>query len=214
MDSKDIYKQDLVKSFHEQFALNQNNHQTAFIQLLSIILSALIGFGYAFIKFNYKLDEKVFNLNLLDFTSIFVLSEIVLMFGLLLTLNFAYSFRRDQFVNAIIREKAEITEDSECYLGVFPVSFNPKKSFIEENKKHLSWMPDFHVNFAIIFITFQALIILGYFFKLIERGLLFNGNSIDVKSVIIFIFGVGFVSVMSVFKIVKYYKRIKKVYKI
>jgi hypothetical protein len=45
-DKKEEYKQELVKSFHQQFAENQNNHQSTFIQLLSIIITVIVGFGF------------------------------------------------------------------------------------------------------------------------------------------------------------------------
>lgn len=40
----------IVKGFHEQFAQNQNHHQNLFLQALTVLLTALIGFGFVYIR--------------------------------------------------------------------------------------------------------------------------------------------------------------------
>lgn len=72
------YKQELVKSFHQQFAENQNNHQSAFIQMLSIILTVIVGFGLALLNFGGTSTDKDFNLTLFDFTIAFCIAEGIL----------------------------------------------------------------------------------------------------------------------------------------
>lgn len=41
---------DIVKSFHEQFAQNQNHHQALFVQALAVLVTVLVGFGYVYIR--------------------------------------------------------------------------------------------------------------------------------------------------------------------
>lgn len=41
---------DIVKSFHEQFAQNQNHHQALFVQALAILVTVLVGFGYLYVR--------------------------------------------------------------------------------------------------------------------------------------------------------------------
>lgn len=41
---------DIVKSFHEQFSQNQNHHQVLFVQVLAVMVTVLVGFGYVYIR--------------------------------------------------------------------------------------------------------------------------------------------------------------------
>jgi hypothetical protein len=41
---------DIARSFHEQFAQNQNHHQVLFVQVLAVLVTVLVGFGYVYIR--------------------------------------------------------------------------------------------------------------------------------------------------------------------
>jgi hypothetical protein len=41
---------DIAKSFHEQFAQNQNHHQVLYVQVLAVLVTVLVGFGYVYIR--------------------------------------------------------------------------------------------------------------------------------------------------------------------
>lgn len=216
-DKKEDYKQELVKSFHQQFAENQNNHQSTFIQLLSIILTVIVGFGLALLNFGGTSTDKDFHLTQFDFTIAFCIAEGILTLGFCLVVSYASGFRRDQFVNATIREKAGITEESsELLWQIFPNTYNPKTSFQKkqnDKKKmlYLWWMPDFHIIFAVTFMLLQILLIIFYIFKVFIANLLFVNSNIDWSSLLIFVIGVIFLF-LTALTLNKYFKKVLKLY--
>ena len=216
-DKKEDYKQELVISFHQQFAENQNNHQSTFIQLLSIILTVIVGFGLALLNFGGTSTDKDFHLKLFEFTTAFCIAEGILTLGFCLVISYAYGFRRDQFVNATIREKAGITEEStESRWQIFPTNYNPKTSFLKkqnEKKKLLFiwWMPDFYVVFSIAFIFLQLILMIIYTLKSYIAKYLFVNSQIDWSSLIVFILGVAFLSISFV-ALKRYFKKVKRLY--
>ncbi|MDD2637037.1 MAG: hypothetical protein PHW82_16205, partial [Bacteroidales bacterium] len=188
------YRKELTTSFHQQFAENQNNHQSAFIQFLSIILTVIIGFGIALLNFNEtKALNTDYNFELFDFTLAFMIAEGILTLGFCLVVIYAYGFRRDQFVNAIIREKAKVTEDTgSIEWKIFPAAYNPAKSFKKKLKKNnriyfLAWMPDFHSLFAVAFFVLQIILLFLFVIKCWENNPFSFEKSIDLKSVFFFI---------------------------
>lgn len=133
---KEQYKADILKSFNEQFAQNQNNHQNLFIQVVSILLTVLVGFGFALITFGQNKPDSAVRIGILEFSAAFSTSEFILLLGVSLISSLALGYRRDQLINAIIREKAEVTDDSAKSEDwkVFPSSFNPSKGYKEKRK--------------------------------------------------------------------------------
>lgn len=218
-DQKEEYKEELVKSFHQQFAENQNNHQSAFIQLLSIILTVIVGFGLALLNFGDTSTDKDFHLTLFDFTIAFCTAEGILTLGFSLVVSYAFGFRRDQNVNAIIREKAGITEESSDLLWqIFPTNYNPRTSFLEKkNKKKkllfLWWMPDFHVNFAVAFLLLEIMLLIIYILKCFNTNLLFTNTSIDWSSLFVFTMGLFFLFITA-FTLFSSFRKVKKLYEI
>ena len=169
MKKKEL-KYELMKSFHEQFAQNQNHHQNLFIQIVSILLTVIIGFGYT--MYNFKTSGGENGIGILEFTSAFIISEIILVLGVSLVSNMALGFRRDQLMNTRIREFAKITEDtSNDDAKIFSTSYNPMKNyFVKTNgltkKIHLDWMPNFHIIFSITLVLVQFILIVVYFIKI------------------------------------------------
>jgi len=209
------YRQELVKSFHQQFAENQNNHQSAFIQLLSIILTVVVGFSFALLNFGETSTEKSFYFTLFDFTIAFCIAEGILTLGFCLVVSYAYGFRRDQLVNATIREKAEITKESSSPLWqIFPPNYNPKTSFDKKKIcKCISWMPDFHAIFAVVFLIMNFLVLVIYLLKIYEAKLLSTSLSIDWHSFSVFIIGALFL-LISYWVLCCYFKKIKDLYEV
>lgn len=211
------YKEDLIKSFHQQFAENQNNHQSGFIQLLSILLTVIIGFGVALLNFGKPTVTDKINLTLFDFTVAFSIAEGILALGFFLVVNYAYSFRRDQLVNSIIREKAKITESTAADdWKVFPDSFNPKLNFnkkLSEKRKcmRIMWMPDFYAIFSITFLILQTFIGIVYLLKTSNENLLFIDSTIDWPAFSISIIGLLFM-ITTIIGLFKYYRKLKKLY--
>jgi uncharacterized membrane protein len=212
------YKEDLAKSFHQQFAENQNNHQSGFIQLLSVLLTVIIGFGVALVNFGKPHVANKINLTLFDFTLAFSIAEGILTLGFFLVVNYAYSFRRDQLVNSTIREKAKITESTAAdEWKIFPDSFNPRLNFekkLSENRKCMIiwWMPDFYAIFSITFLILQTFIGIVYLFKTYSENLLFINSTIDWQAFLISIFGIAFLTI-TIAGLINYYQKLKELYK-
>lgn len=193
---KEDFKYELMKSFHEQFAQNQNHHQNLFIQVVSILLTVVIGFGYTLYNFRITgsgCEKSASSLGVLEFTAAFTISEVILTLGVALVSNMALGFRRDQLMNTKIREAAGLTVDStnKEKIEIFAKSYNPMKNYFEKvwinNKKIiLDWMPNFHIIFSVALITVQSLLIIVYFIKLSFNGYLENhgANSFEYSSLL------------------------------
>lgn len=148
-NNKEDTSNEIIFSFHEQFAINQNHHQDILFKLLSIIGAVIVGYGYILHDYSkiYSFSEAVFGL---------IVSEILLIIGLSVVVISANSFRRDQNVCYRIRRKAELTagkKTDEKKDDIFPYSFYPLK----EKPGFFTWMPDFHQMFSVAFIIFQLL---------------------------------------------------------
>jgi hypothetical protein len=144
-------KDQLMISFHDQFAENQNHHQQSFIQVLSVLLTVIIGYGYVLsnggdFDQEYKVDSFLLQ-------TAFVIASIINCFGILVILNNAHAFRRDQFVVSKIRETAGLISDDPNQNSnfIFPSNFNPSKSYLEKKKrwekyKSKRWFYQYDVN--------------------------------------------------------------------
>lgn len=132
---------DIVKSFHEQFAQNQNHHQNLFIQILAILLSVLIGYGYLYIRVDAP--DKDLKVPIDTLYVYLAIATYLLSMAIALIANMSLGFRRDQLMAANIRVKSGVMtlESNDNY---FFGSFNPQK-----NTNVLTWMPEFHKIFFI-----------------------------------------------------------------
>jgi hypothetical protein len=204
---------ELLKTFHEQFAQNQNHHQNLFIQVVSILLTVIIGFGYTLFNFKSTGDNPSFSdIGLFEFTGAFIVSEIILTLGIALVSNMALGFRRDQFINAKIREYMKVTESNDQgSLNIFPESYNPLKNyynkFIVNNKAlGLDWMPNFHFIFTTILIVMQFLLVIIYLSKL-SLNQYFQSKSYFGFQYYSLLSIVGFFSVLFSLFLLKYFHR-------
>src|SRR4051812_39468995 len=97
---------ELLKSFHEQFAGNQNHHQTLFIQFISAVFVVII--GYVFVYTNTSIDASFFSSTrdkvtgehitsyaIIHLIGSYFLAQIILTLLCSLTMNIGYGFRRD-----------------------------------------------------------------------------------------------------------------------
>lgn len=150
-EPNDIGKE-LVTSFHEQFAQNQNHHQNLFIQTLAILLSVLIGYGYLYIRVGAPKPEL--NITIESLNSYLIIAMFLLSISIYLLSNMALGFRRDQLMAANIRVKSGVmTKDNND--NYFFGSFNPqgKTTFI-------FWMPEFHIIFYFGLIAVKVLLLM------------------------------------------------------
>lgn len=145
----------IVKSFHEQFAQNQNHHQRLFLQVLAVLLTVLVGFGYIYIRVGAASEEL--NVTVDALYAFLALAMVLLSLGIALILNMALGFRRDQMVASNIRVKTKVMGISDPWdEGFFPPSFNPAK----EKRRWITWMPEFH---QIFFVTLFVVKVLLFF---------------------------------------------------
>jgi len=156
LDNKSI-GEDIVKSFHEQFAQNQNHHQKLFLQVLAVLLTVLVGFGYLYIRANVESKEvKITSETIYVFMS---LSFYLLSLSIALISNMALGFRRDQLVACNIRVMTNtmtINTNDNYFIG----DFNPVGKH-----KYILWMPEFHIIFFFTLLIIKVLLILSLLFS-------------------------------------------------
>jgi len=143
--------EDIVKSFHEQFAQNQNHHQNLFIQILAILLSVLIGYGYLYIRVDGLSEEFKVSINTLYVYQ--AIAACLLSIATALISNMALGFRRDQLMAANIRIMSGVMtlgNNNNYFFG----SFNP-----QSKTGFVVWMPEFHKIFFIGLIAVKVLML-------------------------------------------------------
>src|SRR5574341_1641957 len=147
---------EIVKSFHEQFAQNQNHHQKLFLQVLTVLLTVLVGFGYIYVRVNAESAEL--NVTIDSLYAFLALAMCLLSLGIALILNMALGFRRDQMVACNIRVKTGVMRivDSEAE-DFFPSTFNP----VREKRGCFGWMPEFHKIFFSTLCVVKVLLFFG-----------------------------------------------------
>jgi hypothetical protein len=170
-DQKKEMQTNVLKSFYEQFATNQNHHQSLFIQIISAVLVVIIGYGiiYANTSSQAKIfdvtrhsDGNIVSYSIVHLIGTYAIAEFILVLLGSLILNIGYSFRRDQKVNFNIR-KYYLGED--LYLKMFG-----DKSFDPTGKKLIfnSFLPGFNLIF-VSFIYFLQIILLVSLFVAINN---------------------------------------------
>ncbi|MCB0746066.1 MAG: hypothetical protein H6613_20765 [Ignavibacteriales bacterium] len=218
-EQKEIFKYDLLKTYNEQFAQNQNHHQILFIQVVSILLTVIIGFGYSL--YNFKTSASNYNIDsvgIFEFSAALLISEGIITLGIAIVCNMALGYRREQLINSFIREVPDlffktIKERETRKHKIFPISYNPVLSYYEKmNSKFIKiyWMPNFHSIFFIGFIILQILLIVIYSLKLSLLGYL-DGNNMLYEILIIFIISV-ISPLFSYFVLSFFHSKIEKFY--
>lgn len=164
-------KDELLKSFHEQFAENQNHHQTVFIQFISAVFIVIVGYAIVYTNtikgadFISATKDKTTGEHLVSYAIIhligsYFLAQIILTLLCTLTMNIGYGFRRDQNVNHKIR-KHYFSET--VYNDIFGTkSFNPTK------KKLLDFLPEFNSIFVKSIILIQFLLTISILYILTQ----------------------------------------------
>ena len=119
----------ILDTLHTQFAENQNHHQSLFVQFLVALLALFAGFGFVYthtkpdIPYNQTYVE--ISENLICFSNIILLSTAVIVSCVLALLNLillnqGYGFRRDQYLNMIIR-KDKLQKNMMIFLKVYTI---------------------------------------------------------------------------------------------
>ena len=154
------FAKQLALSFHEQFAQNQNHHQRMFVQVLAVLITVLVGFGYAYtsLQNGSSNGSNAVNMEFDMLSASLMISMVLLSLAIALIVNMAYGFRRDQTTACRIRVKAgamEAWKDSNGPDIYFPTKYNPV------GKTGCCWMPGYHNIFftALIAIKFVLVFI-------------------------------------------------------
>ena len=162
-EEKSKFAEQLALSFHEQFAQNQNHHQRMFVQVLAVLITVLVGFGYAYTGLqNGSSDgDNAVNMEFDMLYASLMISMVLLSLAIALIVNMAYGFRRDQTTACRIRVKAcamNAWKDSDGPGIFFPTAYNPVE------KTDRCWMPGYHNIFftALIALKFVLIFIVIY----------------------------------------------------
>ena len=161
-NGNDRMKDELLKSFHEQFAQNQNHHQSVFIQFISVVFIVLV--GYAIVYTNTSSSANLFNTlkdieqRLISYAVFhlfgsYAVAQIILTLLCTLTMNIGYGFRRDQKVNFTIRKYFISEKEYQSLFGT--------KSFNPINKKIYDFLPEFNSIFVNTIIVIQAFLFMS-----------------------------------------------------
>lgn len=152
----------IVISFHEQFAQNQNHHQKLFLQVLAVLLTVLVGYGYIYIRVGAEKPE--FNITIETLYAFLPLLMCLLSMASALICNMALGFRRDQLMAVNIRMIANVMRktnedglDSPADYFFFD-SYNPQ----DKIEVH-TWMPEFHMIFFLSLIILKIIFLYGAF---------------------------------------------------
>lgn len=161
----------ILDTLHSQFAENQNHHQSLFIQFLIALFALFIGFGYIYThsvfegdspynvdytqSFVQNIDEiKFFSYQILLATSVIV-STILLLLNCIIV-HQGYGFRRDQYLNKIIREESL---GKKKYNEIFGELYNPNDKFF------FNYLPNFYTTFFWFVLAFQFFVFIAICLK-------------------------------------------------
>ncbi|OQC43698.1 MAG: hypothetical protein BWX59_02325 [Bacteroidetes bacterium ADurb.Bin028] len=150
----------ILDTLHTQFAENQNHHQSLFVQFLVALLALFAGFGFVYthtkpdIAYNQTYVE--ISENLIYFSNIILLSTAVIVSSVLALLNLillnqGYGFRRDQYLNMIIRKD----KLQKKYDDIFKGLYNPN------DKGFFDFLPNFYTIFFWFITSFQLFVLIS-----------------------------------------------------
>jgi hypothetical protein len=171
-EQKDM-KYKLASSFHTQFAQNQNHHQMAFLQIISLLLTVFIGYGYLYEKIIGGEDITL----VVELIYLFLMiSCSMLTLGMALVLNMGYCFRRDQLATCLIRRRTEAMTDNDANT-LFSNTFDPI------NKRGLiAWLPGFQSIFFVFLFILKLFLLIGVIFGTKTRVYVSNESNFIITS--------------------------------
>jgi hypothetical protein len=151
-------KFELLSSFHQQFAENQNHLQTVFIQFISAVLVVLVGYGFVYTNMTaqakfadlVKEGSVLKSYDILDLFGSYLIAQTILGLLVTLTANIGYSFRRDQFVNFNIRHHYLDKKEYEAIFGIR--SYDPRGKWLG------NYLPEFNRMFIFAIYIIQLIL--------------------------------------------------------
>jgi hypothetical protein len=163
-DQDSEFEFELYKSFHEQFAENQNHHQALLIKFVSAIAVVVVGYSIVFAAKSKDIDiissdvVTVKNKETYSYTVLYlsnVLSHLVVWLLNAVNINIGYGFRRDQNVITNIRKKY-LQNDYKTIFGAL--------AFRADNKTLVSFLPNFNMTFYIFCLVIHVILFVSIMF--------------------------------------------------
>ena len=202
------FKYEILKSFHEQFAQNQNHHQNLFIKFLSAVLIVIAAYFFVYIKTTNKADfwdisyftnsENIISYAKIHLIGAYLLAQIIFNIMTAIILNMGYNFRRDQKVNYNIRR---YYLGKSLYKDIYgEMSFNPC------NLGFWDYLPGFHK----IFYTSILLLQFVFFISVVLKFNLINAPWINIF-LFIYLFPLFYTLFLYPIYYKKYCKKVKSV---
>ncbi|MBK7105540.1 MAG: hypothetical protein IPH62_09675 [Ignavibacteriae bacterium] len=201
-------KNDILNSFHSQFAQNQNHHQDLFIKFVSAVLIVTAGYIIVFANTSSyaEFDEVLYfkdshiikSYSLLHLGGAYYLAQIIFVLMAFIVLNMGYNYRQDQKVNYNIRIKALGKPLNDIIFDV--------KGFKPAELNFLDFLPGFHKIFYLILLTFEFLFFISILIRF-NKFLHYNSRLF----VIIFLAPILVSLISYLFYFNKYNTRIKNV---
>jgi len=151
---KSHLQQQLMIGFHTQFAENQRSKEQSFLRILALLATPVAANAYVYHFLLHR--SATFPVSLNELCLLQLVSALLLSAGACIIVTNSYNFRRDQTINAKIREACDLLGDDR----IFPASFDPRVSLPKKNR--FTWMPDFLVVFFVLFWLFQLLLLVVF----------------------------------------------------
>ena len=170
-NSPDKLAAELLKGFHTQFAENQRTREQSFLKIVGFLGAVVL--GYAYVYRNLSDDAEALSY-------VAIASIVLLLFGCAIVTIIAYSFRRDQFVNARIRKHAQVIGPGKP----FPGDYDPSHIF-QKRLAMIRWMPDIFTAFFWLFPIFMMLLLVSYSTKRNLSLSFSDANTLDTLTVVI-----------------------------
>jgi len=176
---------ELLKNSALQFSENQRAKETSPIKILGLVGGIIVGYSYVYSHYAFGTNGVKFDFYML--TLVTIASCFLLFTGAWVTTIIAYSFRREQFINSLIKTKNNLLFD------IYPVNYNPLsiytfkksaslsnllmkdsiKSYLISDRKYrkpvnfvfLRWMPDMYIACFLLFPFFIFVILTIYFIE-------------------------------------------------
>jgi len=155
----------LLLSFNDQFATNQNHHQSIFLQFLSAILIVLIGYGFIYANtgstsdmYEIQIDAKSTTYAIFHLAGAYTISQFILTLLATVVVNIGYGFRRDQNVIYKIRIKYLGQKKYEEIFG--------KVTFLPQNQSVFDFLPEFNRMFFLGLYVLQVLLFVSFAVRL------------------------------------------------
>jgi hypothetical protein len=233
-NSNTEFRTELLKSYQQQFSTSQNQSQQVFLQVLSLLLTVVVGYGFVYTN-GGKMDSNIVK-GLDSVLAIsYAIASLIISFGMLLIFANAHAFRRDQYINAKILREAGLIGNTENDIAshLFLPQYDPAISMkvkIEEWRNYnsqrkiniikwlfiyldfiVSWMPNFYNILFFLLAVLHILLPVSLLVNPFDNCVFIISNNLHFPYTIAILFWFLLTSFVY-FRLRKFFKRILKSY--